>query len=115
MFDLGLFKAPKLDTTFFGIQVIEDLNCLQTWQLDKWTKELMGYEWVQEFNNWAEDNLPKQPTCYMIGNSTLITHPSIIKEIRKQCVDSSKFKYRAFYDVQVKNNPMGVISTIITS
>jgi hypothetical protein len=70
-----------------GMKVIENPLCLQSWQLEEWTKELMGEKWVAEFDEWAKVNLPKQPACYfmnvgIIGEKILVAHPEIIRQLK---------------------------------
>ena len=67
---------------FNGMNVYSNANCLQTWQLNDFTKELMGAEWVKKFNAWAEYVLPKQPACYIMENR-IIAHPSIVDELNR--------------------------------
>lgn len=107
----NIFDRPKLEYNYFD--VIESDLCLQSWQLDNWTKELMGSEWVNEFDKWAEHNLPKQPTCYVMGNK-LITHPSVAKEIRDKVAQESKFRYRAHFDMPTIRSNHSIINTLST-
>ena len=72
-----------------GIPVISNDLCVQTWRLNDWTKELMGKEWIDDFNKWAEYNLPEQPTCYMIQGN-LVAHPSIIQDMLVMLVTAIK-------------------------
>lgn len=84
-----------------GIEVIESETCMQTWQLNDFTKELMGAEWVQQFNAWAEHALPKQPACYMVGRDKMIVHPSIAQALRDKVKADSKMNFQTSYGLNV--------------
>ena len=82
-----------------NIIVIEDANCLRNYQLTPFIKDLMGEEWCNEFNIWADHSLPKEPTCYMIGKNKLITHPSISREMRQITKEMSQVSFSIIYDI----------------
>lgn len=90
-----------------SIQVIESETCMQTWQLNDFTKELMGHEWVQQFNAWAEHALPKQPACYMVGKDKMIVHPSVAQAIRDEVKAQRNFNLEVFHahSVVKRTNP----------
>jgi len=92
-----------------GIEVVESETCMQTWQLNDFTKELMGHEWVQQFNAWAEHALPKQPACYMVGKDKMIVHPSVAKAIRDGVEASSKINWQTSYGLNAVVRQPGVI------
>lgn len=109
----NLFERPQFH---YGIKVIESSECMQAWQLDDWTKELMGYEWVEKFNKWAEVNLPKQPACYVINNDTLVTHPSIAEELRDYTIKQheerqARMSMMVFNFPVLVNDHRGIIAT----
>lgn len=93
---------------YTGIEVTESDQCLQTWQLNDFTKELMGREWVKQFNQWAEHALPKQPACYMVGDK-MIVHPSIAQALRDKVVTDSKMRFQTSYGMDVIAKRPGVI------
>lgn len=95
---------PKFDY-YSGLQVIVDDKCLQSWQLNDFTKELMGPEWVKKFNAWAEHSLPKQPACYMLGKDKMIVHPSIAQAIRDKVYEQSQFNWRTTYPCVALRSP----------
>lgn len=90
----SFFKYPS-------VQVFESDQCLQTWQLNDFTKELMGREWVKKFNAWAEYALPKQPACYMLGQEKMIVHPSIAQALRDKVKVDSKMRFQTNYGMDV--------------
>lgn len=97
------FNRPNFN---FGIQIIESEHCMQTWQLNDFTKELMGNEWVKKFDAWAEYALPKQPACYMMGDDKMIVHPSMSQAIRDDVELRNRTRWRVSYGLNaVKRNP----------
>jgi hypothetical protein len=92
-----------------GVEVIESETCMQTWQLNDFTKELMGAEWVKQFNAWAEHALPKQPACYMVGKDKMIVHPSVAQALRDKVKADSKFNWQTSQALNMIRKPMGVV------
>lgn len=72
-----------INLNMYGMKVVESEHCMQNYQLTDLTKEMMGEQWVQQFDRWAEYSLPKKPACYRIGD-TLVMHPTIAGLIRRQ-------------------------------
>jgi len=70
--------------TLNEIQIIESDQSLQTYQLSDFIKELIGIQWVKQFNTWSEHALPKQPACYWTGDGKMIMHPSIAQAMQNE-------------------------------
>jgi hypothetical protein len=101
------FIRPEFN--FGGIQVIESENCLQPYQLTDFTKELMGYKWVEKFNATTGAWLPKQPACYMVGDDKMIVHPSVSKAIRDAVEARNKCRFRTQYGLNMMNSHNAVM------
>ena len=84
-----------------SVQIIESEQCLQTWQLNGFTKDLMGAEWVKKFDAWAEHALPKQPACYMVGQGKMIVHPLVAQAIRDKVKAQNKLNWQTSYGFNV--------------
>jgi len=112
-----MFEFEQLKPVFDynSIKIIEDANCMQTWQLSDFTKELMGREWVKQFDAWAEHALPKQPACYMIGDRTMVTHPSVAKAIRDKVEADSKVRWYSFSGYGVVNKQKSILDVLCTA
>ena len=101
------------DFNFAGIQIIESDNCIQSWQLTDFTKELMGSEWVSKFNATTGTWLPKQPACYMVGDDKMIVHPSISQAIRDAVEARNKFRYRTQFDLDIIKSPNYIMANCV--
>lgn len=105
------FMQP--DFSLASVHVIEDNNCIQNWQLNDFTKELMGSEWVKQFDSWAAHALPKQPACYMLGEYKMIVHPSISQAIRKEVEARSKIRWNLAYGLEIRRSPNYIMACCV--
>lgn len=111
MFDFMMSHVPSM----YSIKVVEDVNCIQPYQLSNKTKELMGYKWVEQFNEWAKRSTEWKPCAYMMGKDTLITHPSVVKAMRDKLIEDAQnkieFEYR--YDIGILKNPYSILNVVV--
>lgn len=110
MSDDFLCYKPVFD--FHAIEIIESANCVTAWELNDFTKELMGVEWVSKFSRWAEYNLPKQPACYMLGKHKMFVHPSIAQAIRDEVQERAcnRIDWFTAHSGFRANNPLGFLN-----
>jgi len=97
------FINPQFE--FGSIKVIESPTCIENYQLTNLTKDIMGVEWVKQFDKWAEHSLPKQPACYMVGDDKLVCPPSISKTIRDETIKRSKLKWVTSAQLSISKSP----------
>ena len=106
---MNMFEPLRPDFTFSGIQVIESERCIQNYQLTDFTKELMGREWVEQFDSWAAHSLPKQPACYMVGRDKMVVHPSVSRAIRENV--KNKARWFSSYNLgAIRSSNSGIIA-----